>query len=95
MTKSDLETIASILLRCFIVTVVSLVFVFVVVFVGGESIYRLQASILGIDKQHLPMLTSGFLILIKCLGVTLFLFPWVAIRWFLHGVAKNTTLSGS
>lgn len=91
MNKSDLDRIANILLRCFIVTVVALVFVFAVVFVGGESIYRLQASMLGIDKQHMPMLTSGFLILIKCLGVTLFLFPWVAIRWFLHGVPIDTT----
>jgi len=76
MTTSDLETTAAILLRCFIVTVVSLVLVSGVVLIGGESVYRLQASLLRMEQQHMPMLTSVFLMLIKCLGVTLFLFPW-------------------
>ena len=71
-----------------IVTVVAMLFVWSILFLMPESIYRLQAWFTGVEKEQLALMTTCFLTLIKCLGVTLFLFPWVAIRLFLRSVSK-------
>ena len=78
-----LFTIAAILLTCFIVTTIALIFVWGVTALARGPIETLHTSLFGISAHEFDLFLYGFLTLIKCLSVVLFLFPWVAIRYYL------------
>ena len=92
---SRLITAAAILLRCFIITVVAMLFVWAVVFVARAPIAKLHQSIFGITAGEFNLFLYGFLTFIKCLNVVFFLFPWIAIKWFLHGAGNSDSLLSS
>ncbi len=81
---SRLHAIAGILLRCFAITIIAMLFV-LIVYVGARPwIYKIQTAIISMSQHELDLFFYGFLTLIKVLGVILFLFPFVAIRLLLR-----------
>ena len=91
--ESDLNyltVIDSILLRCFIVGTIALTFAWGVSIIAHQPIERLHESLLGISSHEFNLFLYGFLTLIKCLNVVLFLFPWIAIKHYLYTHAART-----
>ena len=78
-----LTIFASILFRCFIFTSIAMVLVWGVVALAHDPIEALHESLFGISAHEFDLFLYGFLTLIKCLNVVLFLFPWLAIRHYL------------
>ena len=90
--ESDLKVLtilASILLRCFIFGTIALAFVWGVTAFAHEPFEKLHASWFGISAHEFNLFLYGFLTLIKCLNVVLFLFPWIAIEHYLFIQGKN------
>jgi hypothetical protein len=79
-----LTALASILWRCFIITAVSLLFVWGVMLVAGDPIHRLHALAFDLSRREFALFVLGFLTFIKCLNVVLFLFPAIAITLYLR-----------
>ena len=79
-----LNTIAEILLRCFIITVLSLLFVWLLVFFRGDFFYQIQTIFVDISRREFDLFLLYALTFIKVLNVVFFLFPFVAIKLFLR-----------
>lgn len=79
-----LEALASILGRCFCITVAALLFVWLVVIAFGEPVHRLHNMMIEISRPQFDLLVLVSLTFIKSLNVVLFLFPFVAIKHFLR-----------
>jgi hypothetical protein len=90
-TAQTLNVIAGILLRCFIINVVALLFVMAVVLVTGDLTYHIYASMFDLTASQYDVLLFDALIFIKSLGVVFFLFPWVAIRLMLRSGQGRAT----
>jgi hypothetical protein len=80
-----LRLISGVLLRCFVVTVIAMLFVWGVVFVARKPIQQMHVSMFGLSAHEFDLFLYGFLTLIKCLNVVLFLFPYLAIQHILRG----------
>lgn len=80
-----LEILASILWRCFVATVIAMLFTFVVSWIGRDPIRRIYSSLCGLSGHETDLFVFGFLTFIKCLNLVFFLIPWVALRWYLRG----------
>lgn len=79
-----LNAIAEILLRCFIITVLALVFVWVMVFLRGDYFYQIQTIFVDISRREFDLFILYSLTFIKALNVVFFLFPFIAIKLFLY-----------
>ena len=79
------NAIAEILLRCFIITVLALLFVWLLVFFAGDFFYQIQTIFVDISRREFDLFLLYSLTFMKVLNVVFFLFPFVAIKLFLRG----------
>ena len=79
------EAIAAILLRCFILTAIALLFTWSVVFVMGDTIYQVHADLFDLTRKEFDLFLLYFLTFIKSLNVVFCLIPYVAIKLVLRG----------
>ncbi|MDJ0735177.1 MAG: hypothetical protein QNJ47_14125 [Nostocaceae cyanobacterium] len=86
-----LNAIAEILMRCFIITVLALLFVWIVVFFTGDLFYQIQTIFFDISRQDFDLFLLYSLTFMKILNVVFFLFPFIAIKLFLR--VKNDNLN--
>ena len=84
-TVATLHAIADILLRCFFITVGAMLFTWVVSFVLGDLIYSIHAQMLEITRKEFDLFFLYVMTIMKGLNVLFFLFPFVAIKWYLRG----------
>ena len=84
-----LNAIAGILLRCFIFTVVALLFVWTMIFIMGDSFYNIYSIFFDIPRKNYDQLLLYSLTFMKVLNILFFLFPLLAIKHFLRD--KNNT----
>jgi hypothetical protein len=84
------DAIAGILLRCFIFTVFALLFVWFVVFLMGDTLYRIHAVLFDLSRKEFDLFILYFLTFIKSLNVVFFLIPFLAIKHLLRSRNKNT-----
>ena len=79
------DSIAAILLRCFILTVLALLFVWVLIVFQGDFFYQVQTLFVDVSRSDFDLFILYALTLMKVLNIVFFLFPFVAIKIFLRG----------
>lgn len=80
-----LDTIAAILLRCFIITVIAMLFVWVLTLMFGGFFYQLYTLFYDITRKEFDLFFLYSMVFIKSLYMVFFLFPFIAIKHFLRG----------
>ncbi len=84
-TIATLDTIADILLRCFIITVGAMLFTWAVSLALGDFIYSIYAQLIDITAKEFDLFFLYVMTFMKGLNVLFFLFPFIAIKWYLRG----------
>ncbi len=88
LSKEAIETfdaIAAILLRCFVITVLALLFVWILIVFQGDFFYQIQTLFVDISRQDFDLFILYSLTLMKILNIVFFLFPFIGIKLFLRG----------
>ena len=85
------DAIARILLRCFLITVISLLFVWAMVGLLGDLFYQINTFLFDITRKEYDIYVLYSLTFIKVLNVVFFLFPFLAIKHFLRN--KTTVVT--
>ncbi|MHC4512996.1 MAG: DUF6868 family protein [Planctomycetota bacterium] len=88
-----LDAVAAVLLRCFIITVVALLFVWVVACTMGDWIHALHTNWFEITRAQYDLFILYSLTFMKTLNVVFFLFPCVAIKLYTSKVKKRCPVS--
>ena len=83
-TKDILDTLAKILLRCWIISFALLLFSFVVFMLTGEMIDEIHGKMFGLSAHELDLIIYCGLGLFKLFVFIFFLIPWLAIRLVLR-----------
>jgi len=81
---SILDAIADILLRCFIITVGAMLFVWLVVFMLGDVIYSIYSQLMEISRKEFDLFFLYTMTFLKALNVLFFGIPFVAIKSYLR-----------
>jgi len=84
-TITTLDAVASILLRCFVITVGAMLFTWLVVFMLGDVIYSIYSQLMEISKKEFDLFFLYTMTFLKALNILFFGIPFVAIKWFLRG----------
>ena len=84
-TVATLDAIADILFRCFIITVGVMLFTWGVSLILGDVIYSIHAQLIEITRKEFDLFFLYVMTIMKGLNVLFFLFPFVAIKWYLRG----------
>jgi len=84
-TITTLDAIANILIRCFIMTVGAMLFVWFVVFLLGDVIYSIYSQLMEISSKEFDLFFLYTMTFLKALNILFFGIPFVAIKWFLRG----------
>ncbi len=83
-TIATLDAIADILLRCFIITVGAMLFVWLVAFMLGDVIYSIYSQLMEISRKEFDLFFLYTMTFLKALNVLFFGIPFVAIKWYLR-----------
>ncbi|MBI1387973.1 MAG: hypothetical protein GC154_05950 [bacterium] len=78
--KPCLETLARILIRCFVMGFVLMVIWFAVVFCAEDFVFNIHASLFGIEKAQFIAINYYGLAAVKMFVILVFLIPYIAIR---------------
>jgi hypothetical protein len=78
------DTLARVLLRCWIFGFLFLFFWFGVFLAGADFIYRVHGGIFGLSKHEMDLIFYCGMGLLKLVVIVLFFCPWVAIRLVLR-----------
>ena len=84
-TITTLGAIADILLRCFIITVGAMLFVWFVVFMLGDVIFSIYSQLMEISRKEFDLFFLYTMTFLKALNILFFGIPFVAIKWYLRG----------
>ena len=84
-TITTLDAIADILLRCFIITVGAMLFVWFVVFMLGDVIFSIYSQLMEISRKEFDLFFLYTMTFLKALNILFFGIPFVAIKWYLRG----------
>jgi len=83
-TIATLDAIADILLRCFIITVGAMLFVWLVAFMLGDVIYSIYSQLMEISRKEFELFFLYTMTFLKALNVLFFGIPFVAIKSYLR-----------
>jgi hypothetical protein len=84
-TSSTLDAVASILLRSFLITVGAMLFTWLVWLVAGDFVYSIHSRMIDLTREEFDIFFLYAMTFLKGLNVIFFLFPFLAIKWFLRG----------
>lgn len=79
-----LDTLAKVLLRCWLFGFLFLLIWSAAYMLAGEAIHRLHGPMFGITKHEMDVIFYCGMGLLKLFVFVLFLFPWLAIRLVLR-----------
>jgi hypothetical protein len=79
-----LEVVAKILLRCWIIGSLLMLFSFVVFVLTGEIIHEIHGKMFGLSPHELDLIMYCGLGFFKLFVLIFYLFPWLAIRLVLR-----------
>jgi hypothetical protein len=82
---TTLDTIADILLRCFVITVGAMLFTWFIVFLLGDVIYSIYSQLMEISEKEFDLFFLYTMTFLKALNILFFGIPFVAIKWYLLG----------
>ena len=78
------DTLAKILLRCFVLGYFLLLLWFVVSIFASNVIYGIHGKLFGLTPHELDMVNYCGMVVVKCAVLLFFLFPYLAIRLVLR-----------
>jgi len=84
-TLNTLDATADILLRCFVITVGAMLFVWMVSFVLGDVIYSIHSKLIEISRREYDLFFLYTMTFLKALNILFFGIPFVAIKLYLRG----------
>ena len=84
-TIATLDAVAAILLRCFIITVGAMLFTWVVWLTVGGTAHSVYGQMMEITRKELDLFFLSTMAFMKGLNLIFFLFPFLAIKWYLMG----------
>jgi hypothetical protein len=84
-TIASLDAVSDILLRCFIITVGAMLFTWAVSLMLGDVIHSIYSQLICITRREYDLFFLYAMTFMKVLNVFFFLFPFVAIKWYLRG----------
>lgn len=84
-----LEVVAKILLRCWIIGILLMLFSLAVFMLTGEIIYDVHGKMFGLSPHELDLIMYCGLGLFKVFVLIFFLFPWIALRLVLRKVKAS------
>jgi hypothetical protein len=82
-TRDFFDTLAKVLIRCWLLGTLLLLFSFVVFMLTGEIIDDIHGRWFGVTPHELDLIIYCGMGLHKLVVNLFFLFPWLAIRWVL------------
>ena len=74
------NTLAKILLRCWIFGLILLGISAATILFAGDSIYTLNERMFSLTRHEVELVIYGVIVLIKILVLVFFFIPWLAIR---------------
>ncbi|MFA6243056.1 MAG: DUF6868 family protein [Candidatus Hydrogenedentales bacterium] len=78
--QESLETLARVLIRCFLGGAIFLLIWFISCVVARDSIYLLQSRWFGITREHFELVNYCGIAATKILIIVAFLIPYVSLR---------------
>lgn len=84
-TIAIIDTIADILLRCFVITVAAMSFTWVVWLGLGDVLHGIHHRMIDLTRKEFDLFFLYTMTIFKGLNLLFFLFPYVAIKWYLRG----------
>ena len=84
-TITTLDAIANILIRCFIMTVGAMLFVWFIIFLLDDVIYSIYSQLMEISSKEFDLFFLYTMTFLKALNILFFGIPFIAIKWFLRG----------
>ena len=84
-TTATFNAIASILLRCFVITVGAMLLTWLVVFILGDVIFSIYNQLMEISRKEFDLFFLYTMTFLKALNILFFGIPFVAIKWYLRG----------
>ena len=84
-TIATFDSIAGVLLRCFVITVGAMLFTWFVVFLLGDVIYSIYSQLMEISRKEFDLFFLYTMTFLKALNILFFGIPFVAIKWYLRG----------
>ena len=82
---ATLDAVAAILIRCFIITVGAMLFTWLVWLLMGGVVHAIYAQKLAISREEFDMFYLYVMTFLKGANLLFFLFPFIAIKWYLRG----------
>ena len=82
---NTLDAIADILLRCFVITVGAMIFVWFVSLILGDVVYSIHAQLIEITRKEFDLFFLYTMTFLKALNILFFGIPFVAIKMYLRG----------
>ena len=83
-TREFFDTLAKVLIRCWVFSVLLLLFSFVIFMLTGEIIDDIHGRMFGLTPHELDLIIYCGMALHKLFVNVFFLFPWIAIRLVLR-----------
>ncbi|MCJ7754468.1 MAG: hypothetical protein MUP13_07870 [Thermoanaerobaculales bacterium] len=84
-TIATLDATAGILLRCFIITVGAMLFTWLVFLIFGDFAFCIHSQMIEITRKEFDLFILYVMTFMKGVNVMFFLFPFIAIKWYLRG----------
>lgn len=83
-TRDLFETLAKVLLRCWLFGLLLLAIWVGAFLLAGDVICRLHGGLFGLSPHELSLIHYGGMAFVKLVVILLFFFPWAAIRLVLR-----------
>ena len=78
------DTLAKVLIRCFVLGYLFLLLWFGVFLLAGDLIYRLNGPLFDLSQHEVNLMHFYGIVFVKCCSILFFLFPYIAIRLVLR-----------
>lgn len=82
-TRAHLDLLCRILIRCFALGVAVMVFWALVAWLGRGMVIAIHGPAFGITERDFALMAYASMGILKIVLLTVFLFPYIAIRWVL------------
>ncbi len=85
------DALAAVLLKCFLVSFLALVFVWILILFQGDFFYHIQTFFIDVPRLDFDLFLLYSLTLMKVLIFVFFLFPFIALKLFLITQKSNAS----